>query len=179
MAAIAGWGSGPRAVRREPATPGVSRPGNFRRGVNLSGPGTQRGIYPPLLADQGLVPALQAQARKVSLPVEIDADGIGRYPQDTEAAVYFCTLEALQNITKYASASRAKVGLSCSDDSLRFTVTDDGTGFDTATTRYGTGLQGMADRLAALGGALRVRSQPGDGTILSGELPLTPCVRRR
>ena len=138
-----------------------------------------RGIYPPLLADQGLVPALQAQAHKASLPVEVDADGIGRYPQDTEAAVYFCTLEALQNITKYASASRAKVGLSCSDDSLRFTVTDDGTGFDTATTRYGTGLQGMADRLAALGGALRVRSQLGDGTILSGELPLTPCVRRR
>jgi signal transduction histidine kinase len=131
-----------------------------------------RGIYPPLLADQGLVPALQAQARKAALPVEIDADGIGRYPQDAEAAVYFCTLEALQNITKYASASRAKVGLSCSDDSLRFTVSDNGTGFDTATTRYGTGLQGMADRLAALGGALRVRSQPGHGTILSGELPL-------
>ena len=131
-----------------------------------------RGIYPPLLADQGLVPALRAQARKVSLPVEIDADGIGRYPQDTEAAVYFCTLEALQNITKYASASRAEVGLSCSDDSLRFTVTDNGTGFDTEATRYGTGLQGMADRLAALGGALQVRSQPGQGTILSGELPL-------
>jgi signal transduction histidine kinase len=131
-----------------------------------------RGIYPPLLADQGLVPALQAQARKASLRVEIDADGIGRYPQDTEAAVYFCTLEALQNITKYASASRAKVGLSCSDDSLRFTVSDNGTGFDTATTRYGTGLQGMADRLAALGGALQVRSQPGHGTILSGDLPL-------
>ena len=86
-------------------------------------------------------------------------------------------LEALQNITKYASASRAKVGLSCSDDSLRFTVSDDGTGFDTATIRYGTGLQGMADRLAALGGALRVRSQPGHGTILSGELPLAAAGR--
>ena len=132
-----------------------------------------RGIYPPLLADQGLVPALQAQARKAALPVEIDADGIGRYPQDTEAAVYFCTLEALQNITKYASASRATVGLSCSDGSLQFTVTDDGTGFDTATTRHGTGLQGMADRLAALGGALHVRSRPGHGTTLSGELPVS------
>jgi signal transduction histidine kinase len=135
-----------------------------------------RGIYPPLLAEQGLVPALQAQARKVALPVEIDADGIGRYPQDTEAAVYFCTLEALQNITKYASASRATVGLSCSDDSLRFIVTDNGTGFDTATTRPGTGLAGMADRLAALGGALQVRSQPGHGTILSGQLPLPHLV---
>jgi signal transduction histidine kinase len=132
-----------------------------------------RGIYPPVLADQGLVPALQAQARKVALPVEIDADGIGRYPQDAEAAVYFCTLEALQNITKYANASRATVGLSCSDDSLQFTVTDNGTGFDTATTRHGTGLQGMADRLAALGGALHVRSRPGEGTTLSGELPVS------
>ena len=132
-----------------------------------------RGIYPPLLADQGLIAALQAQARKAALPVEIDADGVGRFPQDTEAAVYFCTLEALQNITKYAGASRATVGLTCSGGSLRFTVTDDGTGFDTASTRHGTGLQGMADRLAALGGALDVRSRPGRGTTVTGQLPVT------
>jgi signal transduction histidine kinase len=139
-----------------------------------------RGIYPPLLADQGLVPALQAQARKASLPVEIDADGIGRYRQDTEAAVYFCALEALQNIAKYAGASRATVGLSCTGGSLRFTVTDDGAGFDTASTRHGTGLQGMADRLAALGGALDVRSQPGRGTTLTGQLPVSaPAVPGR
>jgi signal transduction histidine kinase len=133
-----------------------------------------RGIYPPLLADQGLVPALQAQARKAALPVEIDADGVGRYPQDTEAAVYFCTLEALQNITKYAGASRATVGLSYSGGSLQFTVTDDGAGFDTATARHGSGLQGMADRLAALGGTLDVHSQPGRGTTLTGQLPTRP-----
>ena len=131
-----------------------------------------RGIYPPLLADQGLVPALEAQARKASLPVEIDADGVGRFPQDTEAAVYFCALEALQNITKYAGASRATVGLSRSGGSLRFTVTDDGAGFDIATARHGSGLQGMADRLAALGGSLRISSQPGHGTTLSGALPV-------
>ena len=131
-----------------------------------------RGIYPPLLADQGLVPALQAQARKATLPVEIEADGVGRYPQDTEAAVYFCTLEALQNITKYAGASRATVGLSYSGGSLQFTVTDDGAGFDTATARHGSGLQGMADRLAALGGTFRISSQPGRGTALSGALPV-------
>src|SRR5206468_7093419 len=118
-----------------------------------------RGIYPPLLADQGLAVALSAQARKAALPVEVEADGVGRYPQDAEAAVYFCTLEALQNVAKYAAAYRAKVGLSCSDDSLRFTVTDNGTGFDTTSTRHGTGLQGMADRLAALGGTLQIRSQ--------------------
>ncbi|HXZ74872.1 MAG TPA: histidine kinase, partial [Streptosporangiaceae bacterium] len=133
-----------------------------------------RGIYPPLLADQGLVPALQAQARKASLPVEIDADGVGRYPQDTEAAVYFCALEALQNIAKYAGASRATVALSCSGGRLRFTVTDDGAGFDTASSRNGTGLQGMADRLAALDGTLDIRSQPGRGTTLTGQLPVSP-----
>jgi signal transduction histidine kinase len=132
-----------------------------------------RGIYPPLLADQGLLPALQAQARKATLPVEIDADGVGRFPQDTEAAVYFCALEALQNVAKYAGASRATVGLSCSGGSLQFTVTDDGTGFDTASTRNGTGLQGMADRLAALGGSLHVSSQPGRGTTLTGQLPVS------
>jgi signal transduction histidine kinase len=132
-----------------------------------------RGIYPPLLADQGLVPALQAQARRASVPVEIDADGIGRYPQEAEAAVYFCALEALQNVAKYAGASRATVGLSCSDGSLRFTVTDNGAGFDTASTRHGTGLQGMADRLAALGGVLHVSSQAGRGTTLTGQLPVS------
>ena len=132
-----------------------------------------RGIYPPLLADQGLFPALQAQARKAALPVEIDVDGIGRYPQDTEAAVYFCALEALQNIAKYAGASRATIGLSCSGGNLRFTVTDDGAGFDTASTWHGTGLQGMADRLAALDGTLDIRSQPGRGTTLTGQLPVS------
>jgi signal transduction histidine kinase len=131
-----------------------------------------RGIYPPLLADQGLVLALQAQARKTAVPVTIEADGIQRYPQDVEATVYFCALEALQNIAKYADASRADVGLSCSGGSLQFTITDDGTGFDTAAARDGTGLQGMADRLAALGGTLHLRSQPGQGTTVSGRLPV-------
>ena len=131
-----------------------------------------RGIYPPLLADQGLAAALQAQARKAALPVMIEAGGLGRYPPDTESTVYFCTLEALQNITKYAGASRATVRLACSRGSLQFTITDDGTGFDTATARHGTGLQGMADRLAALGGTLAICSQPGHGTTLTGQLPV-------
>jgi signal transduction histidine kinase len=68
-----------------------------------------RGIYPPLLADQGLATALAAQARKATLPVEVDADGVGRYQQEVEAAVYFCCLEALQNVQKYAHASKAAV----------------------------------------------------------------------
>jgi len=131
-----------------------------------------RGIYPPLLAEQGLVAALAGQVRKAPLPVCVEADGIGRYPQDTESTVYFCTLEALQNVAKYAGAAQATVGLSCARGGLQFTVTDDGAGFDPGATRRGSGLQGMADRLAALGGTLDVLSRPGDGTTVRGWLPL-------
>jgi signal transduction histidine kinase len=131
-----------------------------------------RGIYPPLLAEQGLVAALQAQVRKAPLPVQIVADGLGRYPPDTESTVYFCTLEALQNIAKYASASVAEIHLACPDSSLSFTISDDGAGFDPVTARRGSGLQGMADRLAALGGTFEIRSAPGHGTTLTGQLPV-------
>jgi len=136
-----------------------------------------RGIYPPLLADQGLSAALHAQAGKAPLPVEIEADGIGRYPREAEAAAYFCILEALQNVAKYARASRATVALSCPDRYLGFTVTDDGDGFDPAKATHGTGLQGMADRLAAAGGTLRVDSAPGAGTTISGTLPVAELTR--
>jgi len=142
-----------------------------------------RGIYPPLLADQGLAAALAAQARKSPVPVAVEADGLARYPQEAEAAVYFCALEALQNVTKYAHATRATVRLAGPDGPggsdgapgvLEFSVTDDGAGFDPASSGYGTGLQGMADRLAALGGDLRVRSRPGQGTTVTGQLPVRP-----
>ncbi|MGZ4147940.1 MAG: histidine kinase, partial [Actinomycetota bacterium] len=132
-----------------------------------------RGIYPPLLADQGLHAALQAQARRSPIAVVVEADGIGRYPQEAEAAVYFCVLEALQNVAKYADASGAAVRLGGDESELRFEVRDDGLGFDTASTSYGTGLQGMADRLAALGGDLRVESSPGTGTTVTGAHPVS------
>jgi signal transduction histidine kinase len=127
-----------------------------------------RGIYPPLLADQGLGPALAAQARKAAIPVEIHADGLGRYPQEVEAAIYFCCLEALQNVAKYADATRADVRLSGDDGVVRFEIQDDGAGFDPASTTFGTGLQGMADRLDALRGTLDVRSALGAGTTIIG-----------
>ena len=131
-----------------------------------------RGIYPPLLADHGLVAALEAQARKAAVAVHIESDGISRYPQEAEAAVYFCTLEALQNVAKYSGASHAAVRLHEENDMLVFEVVDDGAGFDPGATGYGTGLQGMADRLAALGGELVVQSIPGRGTTVRGALPL-------
>jgi signal transduction histidine kinase len=131
-----------------------------------------RGIYPPLLADHGLVPALEAQARKAAISVQIESDGISRYPQEAEAAIYFCTLEALQNVAKYAQATRALVRLREEDRTLVFEVSDDGVGFDPAARGYGTGLQGMADRLAALGGAISVSSTPGQGTTVTGRVPI-------
>jgi signal transduction histidine kinase len=129
-----------------------------------------RGIYPPLLADKGLRDALTAQARKAPIPVRVDADGIGRYPQDVEAAVYFCTLEAMANAAKHAEASSVIVRV-WQDEALGFAVNDDGRGFDIGATGSGTGLLGMADRLAAVGGDLRVESAPGAGTTVTGRIP--------
>jgi signal transduction histidine kinase len=131
-----------------------------------------RGIYPPLLADQGLAVALSAQARKASIQVDVENDGIGRYPQEAEAAVYFCCLEALQNVAKYAGATKARLSLRADDADLAFSVADDGNGFDPESTPMGSGLQNMADRLAALGGSLIVHSRPGQGTTVTGRLPV-------
>ena len=129
-----------------------------------------RGIYPPLLADQGLVVALEGQARKAALPVEVEGEGIGRYPQEVEGAVYFCCLEALQNVAKYANASTARLRLADRDGTVTFEVTDDGTGFDPEHTPLGTGLQGMKDRLEALGGTLMIDSTPDRGTTVGGTI---------
>jgi signal transduction histidine kinase len=131
-----------------------------------------RGIYPPLLADRGLAEALTAQARKAPVPVEVRPNGVGRYSQEAEATAYFCVLEALQNIAKYANASRAVVQLDETDGDLMFSVSDDGAGFDVDTTPRGTGLQNMEDRLAALGGSLEIRSTPRAGTTITGRLPV-------
>src|SRR5262249_23680223 len=127
-----------------------------------------RGIYPPLLADKGLQTALEAQARKAVIPVTVEGEGVGRFPADVESAVYFSCLEALQNAAKYANATSAFVALRDGSGELRFEVRDDGRGFDPEGTTYGTGLQGIADRLAALGGELVVTSAPGDGTTVAG-----------
>ena len=105
------------------------------------------------------------------MPVEVASDGIGRYPQEVEGAVYFSVLEALQNVAKYAEASHAVVHLVQDDGMLTFEVHDDGAGFDPAAVGYGTGLQGMADRLAALDGTVDVSSSPGGGTTVSGRIP--------
>jgi hypothetical protein len=138
-----------------------------------------RGIYPPLLADLGLPAALEAQANKAPLPVTVQAPGVGRYAQDVEAALYFCVLEALQDVAKYAHASAACVTLGYDGYCLAFAVTDDGGGFDQSAAPAGSGVQGMADRLAALGGTLRVSSAPGHGTEVTGRVPTVPRLSSR
>jgi signal transduction histidine kinase len=131
-----------------------------------------RGIYPPLLADKGLSAALEAQARKSTLPITVVAADLGRFPQDVEAAIYFSCLEALQNVAKYAEASRVTIALARSNGGLSFTITDDGVGFDPEASTYGSGLQGIADRIDALDGTIEIGSSVGAGTTVNGSVPV-------
>jgi signal transduction histidine kinase len=135
-----------------------------------------RGIYPPLLADRGLPVALESQARKATVPVTVDADGIGRYSQEVEAAAYFCVLEALQNVQKYAHASNVVIRVHEANGMISFEVDDNGDGFDVATVKKGAGLTNMADRLDALGGAMHVTSSIGHGTTIAGSLDSVPAT---
>ncbi|MFY9587616.1 MAG: GAF domain-containing sensor histidine kinase [Actinomycetota bacterium] len=132
------------------------------------------GIYPPLLADRGLAAALTSQAAKAPVPTSVETDGVARYPMEVEAAIYFCVLEALQNVGKYAQATRAVVRLAEDDGALTFAVTDDGAGFDVARVARGAGLTNMTDRLEALGGAIEVESSPGAGTTVRGSIAAAP-----
>ncbi len=131
------------------------------------------GIYPPILEERGIAAAIESQARVGSIPVTVDAGGVGRAPIETEAAVYFCCLEAIQNAAKYAEPSRVTVKLGRDGDSIAFEVADDGGGFDPAVTPPGSGLRNMADRASTLGGSVSVTSSPGRGTSVRGTIPLT------
>jgi signal transduction histidine kinase len=124
-----------------------------------------------VLEERGIAAALETQARVATLTVRVEGDGLDRQPIETEAAVYFCCLEAVQNATKYAQVSMVTVRLGQDAGHLTFEVRDDGVGFDTSATAGGSGLQGMADRLAALGGSIEIASAPGSGTVVSGRVP--------
>jgi signal transduction histidine kinase len=132
-----------------------------------------RGIYPPLLADKGLAAALESQLRRSTVPATLHDEGVGRHAPQIEAAIYFACLEALANTAKHAEATQATVALSQTGGTLSFTVTDDGRGFDSSLTGYGTGLQGIADRLGAIDGELEIDSAPQRGTIIKGKIPVS------
>jgi len=130
-----------------------------------------RGLNPPVLTEQGLVSALEAHIGRHGLPAMVDAARIGRYAPEIEATIYFCCLEALQNVAKYARAERVLIHLSEAGNGVGFVVRDDGVGFDVSTMKPGSGLRNMQERLHAFGGSLRVESASGRGTVISGELP--------
>lgn len=132
------------------------------------------GIYPPLLRDRGLEAALKAAANRSTLPVELlVADRVDRHPAETEAAIYFCCLEAMQNAGKHAGdGAHLTVSVDEADGELRFEVADDGPGFDAAGAAMGHGFVNMRDRLGAIGGSLEVDSAPGEGARIRGQVPL-------
>jgi signal transduction histidine kinase len=136
-----------------------------------------RGIFPPMLADRGLVGALKAHILRAFPSVRLETQSelaAARFAPEVEAAVYFCCLEALQNTTKHAADSSVAVHVSDENGWLVFSVRDDGPGFDpTSQPRAAsTGLESMADRLAAIDGELEVRSVVGQGTTIRGRVPL-------
>lgn len=132
------------------------------------------GIYPPLLMDSGLAEALRAAGGRSPLPVDVEAQGIGRYPTEVEAAVYFCCLEALQNAAKHAPEAGVKIRVwqAAETSELHFEVADTGPGFDAEAVRRGHGFVNMSDRLGAIGGTVSWNSIPGHGTRISGSIPL-------
>jgi signal transduction histidine kinase len=131
-----------------------------------------QGVYPSLLADEGLPEALRALGRRTTPAARVSADGVGRLPREIESAVYFCCLEALQNVAKHASGARTVEISLHADGDLRFEVRDDGAGFSDADVRAGLGFTSMRDRIAAVGGRLSIRSEPGVGTTVAGSVPL-------
>jgi signal transduction histidine kinase len=137
-----------------------------------------RGIYPALLADQGLQAALVAQARREPIPTTVDATDISRYPAEVESAVYFCCLEALQNVAKHAQGATSGWISLVDDGALRFAVVDDGIGISANGDSAGAGITNMTDRLAAVGGTLVIRSAPGEGTEVIGKVPLNDRLPR-
>jgi signal transduction histidine kinase len=128
-----------------------------------------RGIHPPVLADRGLVGAVQALGLAAALPVQVDADIDGRLPAPVESAVYFAVAEALTNVVKHACAQHAWIVLRRDADLLTASVRDDGAGG--ARVEAGTGLRGIERRLSAFDGALTITSPPGGGTQLVMVLP--------
>jgi signal transduction histidine kinase len=131
--------------------------------------GLVRGIHPPVLADRGLVGAVQALALANPLPVEVEADVPERLPAPVESAAYFAVAEALTNVIKHSGAHRARVSLRHDGALLRMTVEDDGRGG--AVAAAGSGLRGIERRLGAFDGRLDVTSPPGGPTVVTMELP--------
>jgi signal transduction histidine kinase len=128
-----------------------------------------QGLHPRVLAEHGLADALAVLAKDLPLPVEIKVTG-NQLPPPVAAAAYFVCAEALTNTAKHAAAARVTVAVTASDGRVRVEIADDGVGG--ADPARGSGLRGLADRVATLGGTLQVQSVPGRGTRLAADIPL-------
>ena len=129
-----------------------------------------RGIHPAILTDQGLRAAVEALARRSPVPVELSIDPPQGIPSQVEAASYYVISEALTNTAKYADAQTVRVSVRRNDAQLQVEVADDGRGG--ADRKLGSGLNGLADRVSALGGQLRVISPAGCGTTVIADMPI-------
>jgi signal transduction histidine kinase len=132
------------------------------------------GILPAILTRGGLRAGVESLTSRVPLPVTVDVPD-QRLPPALEATAYFIAAEALTNVVKHAQASRAEVHGAIEDDLFRLEVRDDGVGG--AGLVGGSGLLGLRDRTAAAGGELGVESRPGEGTVITATLPVTPTPR--
>ncbi len=136
------------------------------------------GLYPPVLREFGLRAALTSVVRRSVSPVKVEAAAIGRYPEDVEAAVYYCCVESLQNVDKHAGVgATAVIRLWERDGRLYFEIVDDGVGYDVESARHaGQGLANMSDRIAAHGGTLVVESTPERGTTVRANIPIADAA---
>ena len=132
-----------------------------------------RGIYPQVLAEYGVAAALRSAVQRAAIPISVTDEGLRRHSSAVELAVYFCCLEALQNVAKHAGpGASASVWLFDGDGELQFRVEDDGLGFEPTRVDSGTGLSNLADRLSAVGGSIRIDSSAGSGTRVAGHIPV-------
>jgi signal transduction histidine kinase len=130
-----------------------------------------RGIHPAILEEEGVGPAVAGLARRASLPVEVRVELDARLPRLVESTVYFTIAEALTNAQRHAQATKARVHVARTDGTIAVEISDDGAGG--ADPARGSGLRGLADRVAALGGSLTVDSQPGAGTRVRATIPVS------
>ncbi|HEX9865630.1 MAG TPA: ATP-binding protein [Acidimicrobiia bacterium] len=131
-----------------------------------------RGLYPQLLEHADVATAIRSQAAAYPVAVQVAVEGVGHYPREVEAAVFYAAVEALVNAATYAAPDRIRVKLQGSEDEITVEVSDDGTGFDSSTTQEGIGLTSIRDRVEALGGDLWVESTPGVGTSVRARIPI-------
>jgi signal transduction histidine kinase len=127
-----------------------------------------------LLDERGLEVAVRSAALLSPVPTKVEVIDLGEYPGEIVTAVYFCCVEALQNIAKHARGARsARIVLREAGSVLSFSVSDDGPGLIDHDARIGSGMLNMRDRMTTVGGKLTVQSRPGQGTRVSGRVPLT------